>query len=184
MNADLTLRSASNLGFSRGLLLLQGGSVDVKNHVLTVSDNSSNLNTQGNVTINEVLGSTSAAGGSLVLAAADTLILQGTSNTYTGTDLNQLNANGTQISGGGVLGIYGDQSLGLAPGGAYNNIQFTGSGTLQDTANNISLNANRNISVASGATATFDSNRNTLRLTASSMELAATSPRRAQGLLF
>ena len=78
---------------------------------------------------------------------------------YTGTVNTELNANGTQIAGG-TLGIYDDTSLGLAPAGAYNNIQFTGSGTLQDTNSNITLSTNRNISLAAGVTATFDTDGN------------------------
>jgi autotransporter-associated beta strand protein len=50
------------------------------------------------------------------------------------------------------------------PGSPSTNIQFTGSATLQDTSNNVSLDANRNISVASGKTATFDSNGNTFTI--------------------
>ncbi|MBL9132170.1 MAG: autotransporter-associated beta strand repeat-containing protein, partial [Verrucomicrobiaceae bacterium] len=46
---------------------------------------------------------------------------------------------------------------------AYNNIQFTGSGALQANAS-ISLNANRDISVASGQTATFNNNGNTFTI--------------------
>ncbi len=133
--------------------------IDVKDHVLTV--NGSNVNFQGKVVINEVLGSSFNAGGSLVKSGTNTLILQGTANTYTGLDTSSLNPNGTQIAGG-TLGIYGDGSLGKVPAVSYNNIQFTGSGgTLQDTANNISLDSKRGVSVASGATATFDSNGNT-----------------------
>ena len=158
MDADLTVQATT----SNQLVFTGSNSIDVKNHVLTVND-AGNVNFQGLVTINEVLGSSLGAGGSLVKDGTNTLILQGTSNTYTGTNSATLNANGTQISGG-TLGIYGDGSLGLAPAGAYNNIQFTGSATLQDTSNNISLNANRNISVASGATATFDSIGNTFTI--------------------
>jgi fibronectin-binding autotransporter adhesin len=87
------------------------------------------------------------------------LILSNSGNTYTGTNAGTLNANGTQIAGG-ILGITSDTSLGLAPAGPYNNIQFTGSSTLRDVSGNISLNINRNIGVASTATATFDDNGN------------------------
>ncbi len=147
---DSPLRTQTATG---GILLFQGGSIDIKAQTLTVSGS-------GTTTINEALTSSLTAGGSLVKTGTGTLLIQTTGNTYTGTSAGTLNANGTQISGG-TLGIVGDTSLGVAPGGAYNNIQFTGSGTLQDTSNNISLNANRNVSVASGATATLDSNGNT-----------------------
>ena len=148
-----------------GALLFQGGSFDVKAQTLTVAGS-------GNATVNEVLGSSLGAGGSLSKSGTGTLILQGTANTYTGTSAATLNASGTQIAGG-TLGIYGDTSLGVAPTSAYNNIQFTASGTLQDTANNITLNANRNISIAPGATATFDS-------TAMLLPSAASSPGRPE----
>ena len=154
LDSDLKTQTAAG-----GTLLYQGGSFDIKNRTLTVSGS-------GNTTVNEVLGSSFGAGGSLVKTGGGTLILQSTSNDYTGTSTGTLNANGTQISGG-VLGIYGDGSLGLAPASAYNNIQFTGSGTLQDTANNISLASTRNISVATNATATFDSNGNTFTINGS-----------------
>ncbi len=154
LDADLKTQVASG-----GTLSFTGGSIDVKIRKLTVAG-------AGTTIINEALTSSFAAGGLLVKEGAGTLILQGTSNTYTGTNSATLNANGTAINAG-TLGIYGDGSLGLAPAGAYNNVQFTGSGTLQDTANNISLNANRNISIASGATASFDSNGNTFTINGS-----------------
>ena len=151
LDSDLKTQVASG-----GTLNFAGGSVDVKTRKLTVAG-------AGTTVINEALTSSFGAGGFLVKEGTGTLILQGTANTYTGTSNATLNANGTQIAGG-TLGIHGDGSLGLAPAGAYNNIQFTGSGTLQDTANNISLNANRNVSITSGATATFDSNGNTFTI--------------------
>jgi len=151
LDSDLKTQVASG-----GTLSFTGGSIDVKIRKLTVSG-------AGTTIINEAVTSSFGAGGLLVKEGSGTLILQGTSNSYTGTTASTLNSNGTQINAG-TLGIYGDQSLGLAPAGAYNNIQFTGSGTLQDTSNNISLNATRNISVASGATATFDNNGNTFTI--------------------
>jgi autotransporter-associated beta strand protein len=167
MNAGLTLESATN-----GTLLFQGGSIDVKTNVLTVDtqvdlNGTNSVNMQGAVTINEALGSTSATGGSLVKDGGNTLILQGTSNTYTGTNAAALNPNGTRIAGG-VLGIYGDGSLGLAPTVATNNVFFTASSlssppatrTLQDTSGNVTLAATRNINIASAVTGTFDSNGN------------------------
>jgi len=145
---------------SGGTLLFQGGSVDFKGQTLTVGG-------AGNTTLNENLTSSTSsagvAGGSLVKSGSGTLILQNTSNTYTGTSSGSLNASGTQINAG-TLGIYGDGSLGVAPSGAYANIQFTGNATLQDTANDISLNANRNITIATGATATFDTNGHALTI--------------------
>lgn len=151
LNAALTLTQAAG-----GTLNLSGGTTDLKGQTLTVDSN-------GSVTIPEALSSSFGAGGSLVKQGSGILVLSNTSNNYTGTNSNSLNGNGTQVAGG-TLGIHGDGSLGIAPAGAYNNIQFTGSGTLQNTANNISLNANRNIKVANSATATFDNNGNTFTI--------------------
>jgi autotransporter-associated beta strand protein len=151
LDADLTMQA------STGGTLVISGTTDIKNHVLTVSDNSGNVNTQGNVVISGNLTSSLAAGGSLVLNDANTLDLQSLSNTYTGTNPLSLNANGTQIGGGGTLRIAGDGSLGLVPTGAYNNLQFTGNGTLQ-FANNTTLATTRNVSIANAATATIDTN--------------------------
>jgi len=148
---DTDLRVQQAVG---GTLSFAGSnSIDVKIRKLTVAG-------AGTVSIAEVLGSSFGAGGFVVKEGVGTLILAGTANNYTGTNAATLNANGTQIAAG-TLGIHGDGSLGLAPGGAYNNIQFTGSATLQDTANDISLHANRNIGIAAAATATLDNNGNT-----------------------
>ena len=176
LNSGLTIESATG-----GNFLFQGGSIDVKTNTLMVDsqiynvgtglNGSDNVNMRGTVTINEVLGSSLATGGALVKDGSSTLILQGTSNTYTGTNAAALNTSGTTIKGG-VLGIYGDGSLGLAPSTATNNIFFAASSasnptatrTLQDTMNDISLAATRNVNVASGVTGTFDSNGHTFTI--------------------
>lgn len=133
------------------------GTFDVKAQKLTVEAGAAST-----VTISQALTSSLAAGGSLLKEGNGTLVLSSTSNNYTGTNTGSLNANGTQIFAG-TLAIAGDGSLGLVPSSAYNNVQFTGSGTLRADAT-MTLNANRNISVASSQTATFDSNGNTLRI--------------------
>ncbi|MFN2623314.1 MAG: beta strand repeat-containing protein, partial [Chthoniobacterales bacterium] len=181
MNADLTVQSAavgSAPANGQGTLLFQGGSIDVGTSTLTVNTNlrANNADTysiQGIVNINEVLGSSQATGGSVVKDGSGTLILQGTSNTYTGTNAAALNANGTRI-GGGILGIFGDGSLGLAPTNAANNVLFIAPGTnvntdsikptLRADADGITLAATRNINIASGITARFDSNGNTFTI--------------------
>lgn len=149
---DSDLRTLQQAG---GTLAFTTGSTDIKARKLTVDG-------AGTTSISQVLSSSLAAGGSLVKTGAGTLILSNTSNTYTGTNSATLNANGTQIAAG-TLAIAADTSLGLAPAGAYNNVQFTGTGTLRSDAT-ISLNSNRNISIASGATAGFDSNGNTFTI--------------------
>ena len=148
LDAAMTITQA--LG---GNLSLSGSFFDVKQQALTV-------NALGSVDISKPLNSSFASGGSLIKQGSGTLVLSNTSNNYTGTNNSTLNANGTQIAAG-TLAIAADTSLGLAPAGAYNNIQFTGTGTLRSNAS-ISLNSNRNISIASAATATFDNNGNTL----------------------
>jgi fibronectin-binding autotransporter adhesin len=181
MSADLTVQSAAVGGTpanGQGTLLFQGGSIDVGTSTLTVNSNlrGNNADTysiQGIVNINEVLGSSQATGGSLVKDGSGTLILQGTNNTYTGTNAAALNANGTKI-GGGILGIFGDGSLGLAPTNAANNVFFIAPGTntnvdsiaptLRADAAGITLAATRNINIASGITARFDSNGNTFTI--------------------
>ena len=131
---------------------------DVKAQQLT-------LTPYGTILVQGILTSSTSSstvpGGTLLMNGPGTLILSNTANAYSGTSGADLNANSTLITGGGILGIYGDGSLGVVPNGPYNNIQFTGSGTLQDTANSVSLNVNRSISVAAASTATLDSNTNT-----------------------
>ena len=151
LDAPLTLRQSAG-----GTLNLSGSFMDVKQQILTV-------NSAGTVSISKPLQSSFAAGGSLLKQGNGTLILSNATNNYTGTNAATLHANGTQIAGG-ILGIHSDTALGLAPTGAYNNIQFTGSGTLQDTSSNISLHANRNVSIVGGATATLDSQGNTFTI--------------------
>jgi fibronectin-binding autotransporter adhesin len=75
LNADLTMQSAMG-----GTLFINGTSktVDLGNHILTIDDNSGNVNTQGNVTIVDQITGT---GGSIVKNGAGTLILQNTNNT-------------------------------------------------------------------------------------------------------
>lgn len=150
LDSDLKIQQAAG-----GTLNTSTGTFDVKARKLTVDSS-------GTVAIGQALSSSVGAGGYLEKTGTGTLTLSSTSNNYTGTNNATLNANGTQI-GGGTLAIAGDGSLGLAPAGAYNNIQFTGSATLRSDAS-ISLNVNRNISIASGATAHFDSNGNTFTI--------------------
>lgn len=146
LDSDLKIFQATG-----GSLSTSTGTFDVKNRKLTVDTGGT-----GTVTVNQALSSSFGAGGYLVKEGPGTLVLANTSNSYTGTIPGTLNANGTQIAGG-TLAIAGDGSLGVVPSGAYNNVQFTGSGTLQDNGSSVALNANRNISIASGSTATFNS---------------------------
>jgi fibronectin-binding autotransporter adhesin len=181
MNTGLTVQSAATGGSvtnGQGILLFQGGSINVGTSTLTVNtnlrgNNADTYSIQGIVTINELLSSSSATGGSVFKDGSGTLILEGTSNTYTGTNAAALNANGTRI-GGGILGIFGDGSLGLAPSTGTDNVFFTVPGTnvnvdsiaptLRADAAGITLAATRNINIASGVTGRFDSNSNTFTI--------------------
>lgn len=145
LNDDLTIATTA------------GGDVEINN--INVTNKKLTVTGGGDAEVFFNLSSSLGAGGYLVKQGAGTLVLDGSGNNYTGTNSATLNANGTQIAGG-TLGIHFDGGLGLAPAGAYNNIQFTGTGTLQDTSNDITLHANRNISIAGGATGTLDNNGN------------------------
>ncbi len=154
LSGSIFLDSALRFTDSAGGTLLLSGTTDAKAQQITFGPS-------GTIIAGGQLSSSLGAGGTLLMNGSGTLLLTNLNNTYTGTSSGTLNGSGTQITGGGTLGIYADLSMGVAPAGHYNNIQFTGSGTLQDSFNNISLNVNRDISVASAATATFDSSTNT-----------------------
>jgi autotransporter-associated beta strand protein len=179
MNTELTVQSAaagSTVANGPGILLFQGGTIDVKDNTFIVNSNlrGNNADTysiQGTVVVNEVLGSSLATGGGVLKEGSGTLILQGTNNTYTGTDPGNLNnAAGTRI-GLGILAIYGDGSLGLAPTNAANNVYFVApttatngdsiAPTLRADAGGITLAPTRNVNIASGVTGQIDSNGNT-----------------------
>jgi autotransporter-associated beta strand protein len=179
LNSNLTVQSAAVGGSvvnGPGILLFQGGTINVGTSTFVVNSNlrANNADTysiQGNVVVNEVLGSSAATGGGVLKEGSGTLILQGTSNTYTGTDASNLNnAAGTRI-GLGILAIYGDGSLGLAPTSAANNVYFVApttstnvdsiAPTLRADADGITLAATRNVNIASGVTGQIDSNGNT-----------------------
>jgi autotransporter-associated beta strand protein len=83
--------------------------------------------------------------GALAKCGGGKLTLGGQNNTYTG---------GTTINGG-TLTISADAALGAVPGSPVTNVTFAGSGTLQ-FGNQFDLGDTRNISIASGVTATFD----------------------------
>ena len=129
----LSLGAAANLG---------GGNYSasiVNNGVLAV-------NTGNNQTFS---GAISGGGGLLQNGSGMTTL--SAVNSYSG---------GTTLAGG-TLGVNGDFAFGAAPSPAATNITFTNSAALQ--ANGVVvLNANRNIAVNSGATATLNTNGNSM----------------------
>lgn len=177
LNTDVVVQSAAVGGSvtnGQGILLFQTGTIDVLDNAFKMDSNLNGNNAdtysiQGIVRINTLLGSSLATGGSVVKDGSGTLILQGTSNTYTGTDASNLNPNGTIIRGG-VLGIFGDGSLGLAPSSPFgeNNVFFQSSAfntntdsiapTLRAEVDGIVLGGTRFINIASGVTGQIDSN--------------------------
>jgi autotransporter-associated beta strand protein len=173
MNTGLTLESSTG-----GTFLFQGGTINVRGNTLTV-DSQANFNgadaagVRGTIVINELLTTTNGSPGGLIKDGGGTLILQNVNNSYTGTNVFAVfnNTVATRIAGG-TLGIYADNSLGLAPINPADNIYFVQSAAsnptadhiLQGTGGNISLSALRQISVASGVTATFDNAGNTFTI--------------------
>ena len=180
MNTDLVVQSAaagSSVANNPGTLHLSG-TINVLDNTFEVNSNlrGNNADTyaiQGTVLVTGPLTSTLATGGSVVKDGSGTLVLFNANNQYTGTDASALNPNGTRIRGG-VLEIFGDTSLGLAPTNAANNVFFESSAyntnpdsiapTLRADAAGITLAATRSINIANNVTAQFDSNGNTFTI--------------------
>ena len=176
LNTDLTVQSAaagSTAANGQGILKLSGG-IDVLDNTFEMNSNlrGNNADTysiQGIVRVTGLLNSSLATGGSVVKEGSGTLILENTGNTYTGTDASNLNSSGTRIRGG-ILAIFGDTSLGLAPTNATNNVFFQSSAyntnadsilpTLRVDTEGIVLAPTRNINIAGNVTAQFDTNGN------------------------
>ncbi len=124
------------------------------------------LNNSGGVTFNVGAGATlnvsgnfansNGADNALVKTGSGTMVLSA-SNTYSG---------GTTI-GGGTLNINADAALGAVPASPTTNLTFSGNGTLQAGAAAVSLNANRNVTINGGVTATFDTQGNTMTVSGS-----------------
>lgn len=108
----------------------------------------------GNVTIDtgaftSTLSGVISGSGSLVKTGTGTLVIGYNSlpNTFTG---------GVMITSG-TLGIFQGNSLGALPGSTTTQLTFAGNSTLQfEVANPTALNANRAFMIASGVTATID----------------------------
>ena len=180
MNTDLVVQSAaagSSVANNPGTLHMSG-TTNVLDNTFEVNSNlrGNNADTyaiQGTVVVTGPLTSTLATGGSVVKDGSGTLVLFNANNQYTGTDASALNPNGTRIRGG-ILEIFGDTSLGLAPTNAANNVFFQSSAyntnpdsiapTLRADAAGITLAATRNINIANNVTAQFDSNGNTFTI--------------------
>lgn len=116
-----------------------GAKIDSNGHAITI----------GQTLLHDpILGNT--LDGGLTKLGAGTLTLTA-ANTYTG---------GTTIASG-TLNVNADAALGAVPAAAATNLSFTGTGgTLQIATGlgTINFNANRNVFLADGATATIDTN--------------------------
>jgi autotransporter-associated beta strand protein len=111
--------------------------------------------TGSNTSVNSLfssLGNGSGGPTSLVKSGAGTWAL-GAANSFNG---------GTTIVGG-TLRINADMALGALPGTPINNLTFSGSGTLQ-AGTGINLAANRQVAIASGVTASFDTDGNSMTI--------------------
>lgn len=102
-----------------------------------------------------VSGNIGDGGNAYVLTTAGAISLSG-ANTYSG---------GTVIASG-VLTINADAALGVVPASPQTNLTFAASGTLRANGTP-SLSANRKVLIGSGATATFDTNGNTMTIAGS-----------------
>ncbi len=92
------------------------------------------------------------ASNGLTLTGGGTLVLSGSNGYSAGTMINS-----------GILNINADAALGAAPGSPAVNLTFSGSGTLR-AGGTVNLVANRNLSIGSGATATFDTFANSMSI--------------------
>ncbi|HSJ03544.1 MAG TPA: autotransporter-associated beta strand repeat-containing protein, partial [Verrucomicrobium sp.] len=100
---------------------------------------------------------------SLTKSGSGRLVLTGF-NTYSGGTI--INAGVLQIGiTAGSTHTNADAALGAVPSSAATNVTFSGTSTLQLVANALTiLNANRNIAINSGVTATFDANGGSLTI--------------------
>ncbi len=99
-----------------------------------------------------ISGSIGDGGSGFALATAGSITLSG-SNSYGG---------GTTINSG-TLNINSDAALGAVPASPVTNLTFAANGTLR-AGGTVNLVSNRNIAIASGATATFDTNSNSMSI--------------------
>ena len=106
----------------------------------------------GGNTLRQVIGNGVGGSTSLLKSGPGAWLLAGV-NSYGG---------GTTI-GGGVLGIATDSALGSVPSSPTTNIAFSGNGTLHASAA-VNLAANRNIAIANGASASFDTGGNAMSI--------------------
>ena len=118
------------------------------------SSDSYSIGGAGNLTLSGSISLMSGiSGAGITKSGSGTLSLAGSSSYDAGTTIQA-----------GTLNINADAALGAVPASAATNITFSGNSTLQAGAAAVSLNANRNIAVNSGVTATFDTQGNTMAI--------------------
>ncbi len=129
---------------ARGIYLGgNGGTISVTSVSATVNT----YTVGGSISGLSVAGANQYGGGALTKAGSGILVLSNASNSYAG---------GTTI-GAGTLAITGDATLGANPTNATPSITFSATGGLRFLTTGITLNSNRNIFIATGATtATLD----------------------------
>lgn len=126
----------------------------VSNGALQLGDGTTNGSIAGNITNNaslifnngtdQTFSCDISGTGAVTKTGAGVLTLNGTNNYSGGTFIN-----------GGILAVDSESRLGTTPSTAATNIRFNGNGTLRWN-NAFNLSANRQISIGSNATATFD----------------------------
>jgi fibronectin-binding autotransporter adhesin len=149
----LTINAAAANGNAAG----SGITVAAGSGAHTISSNvvlgASQTWTNSSTNVLTISGNIGDAGNGYALTTAGQIALSGV-NTYSG---------GTTINSG-VLTINADAALGAIPASAQTNLTFPANGSTLRAGGTPILNVNRNVLIASGVTATFDTNGNAMTI--------------------